>query len=130
MSTRSDLEHRVRELAAALQVETPQTSGLKNEEIAEMVAEFETALVEAEAKAEREEKIAAEAQAKELANVNTNRDEFRGGGLKFEYEVPPGKQLKCRFGLLDGGAQVKPEYVGGQKQLDALVEARSVLKRA
>ena len=120
----------MRELAVALQVETPQTSGLKTDEIAEVVADLETALVAAQAQAEREAKIAAEAQAKEIANVNKNRDEFRGGGLKFEYEVPPGKQLKCRFGLLQGGAQVKPEYVGGQKQLDALVEARSVLKRA
>lgn len=128
MSARSDLEKRARELAAELNVENPARGGIKNEELAQVVEELETQMAEVRAKAEREALIRAEAEARELTNVNENRNPYDGSPLRFKDQVAPGKQLKCRFGTLQSGAQVKPEYVGGQERLDALWKAGAVIR--
>jgi hypothetical protein len=127
MSERNDLQKQGREISAALGVEFS-AIGLSNEELRAKVEELEALQAEAAAQAEREAEIAEKAQAVKVEAINANRNEYRGRGLKFDFQVAPGKHLLCKIGRLKSGAEVKPEYVGGRAELDALVEAGAVLR--
>jgi hypothetical protein len=87
----------------------------------------------AESLAKREAQIQEEAEAAELERANQHVNEYRGGPLRFAYQVAPRRKVKTKLvkdGFLESGAEVKPEYVGGQATLDNLVRGGSVLKRA
>lgn len=86
-----------------------------------------------QARAAREAKIQQEAEASELERINRHVNEYRGDGLLFPYQVAPRRKVRTKLvagGFLVSGAEVKPEYVGGQDTLDSLVRGGSVLKRA
>lgn len=46
----------------------------------------------------------------------------------FPYAVAPGKSISTPRGLLDAGAEVKPDDVGGQERLDHLIEKGAVVR--
>ena len=80
---------------------------------------------------EREAEIARRANDAALVELNTNRHIYDGRGLTFQYQVAPGRKVNCNLGgILESGARVTAELVGGQGTLDALVQGGSVLRRA
>ena len=80
---------------------------------------------------EREAEIARKANDAALVELNTNRHIYDGRGLTFQYQVAPGRKVNCNLGgILESGARVTAELVGGQATLDALVQGGSVLRRA
>lgn len=129
MSERGQLESTGKKLAAELGVEFAYR-GLSTDDIRAKVGELQAQAADRNAVAERESEITKKAAAAKLEALNSHVNEYRGGGLKFSYQVAPGKHLKCRFGVLKSGARVAAEYVGGEKRLADLVEAGAVLKRA
>jgi len=102
-----------------------------NSELSELVASLEadvSAQGEGPSLVEREAEIKSAAEAAKLQRLNTNVNEFTGEALRFPYQVAPRKQLKCRFGLLLSGAEVRAEYVGGLARLAKLVDSGAVLR--
>jgi hypothetical protein len=126
MSERSELEKRGAELAEGLGFEF-ESKGLSNKRLAGQIEALEQRKVEQD-EANRQAERAEEHRAAYVERINTAANEFRGHGLKYAYQVAPGKQLQCRIGLLKSGAQVKREWVGGIDELDKLVDADSVLR--
>jgi len=86
---------------------------------------------DAKALQEREAEIARKANEAAIVELNTNRHIYDGRGLTFKYQVAPGRKVNCNLGgILESGARITAELVGGQRTLDALVQGGSVLRRA
>jgi len=136
MAGRSELMKRAKQLAEQLDLEIDlrnKTGAQIEEEVAELQAladELASAGDDAEAKAKREAEIERRARAAEIEGVNRARNDFRGAGLKYPYQVAPRKRIQCRFGVLVGGAEIRSEFVGGQAELDKLVASGAVLRRS
>ena len=94
-------------------------------------AKTATELIELE-KSENETRIAEESRAERLANVNKHRDEYRGGKPLYPFQVAPRRKLKSEHlrGELLSGAEVRPEWVGGERLLHKLVTEGLVIRRA
>jgi len=125
MSERSELEQRAAALVEELG-EDPVPTRLSNAKLAERVEELETRKVERDAVL-RQEAIIEEHHAAFVERLVRAADPQDGRGMRYAFEVAPGKQLQCRYGLLRSGCQVKREWVGGIDALDDLVKAGSVL---
>ena len=126
MSERSELEKRAEELSAELGLESS-ARRMSNSKLAKYVEELEKLALERSSQLVEESIKEAHREAL-LQRLHQEADEQRGHGMRYAYEVPPGKQLLCRVGLLHAGCQVKPEWVGGIEELDGLVKAGSVLR--
>lgn len=83
-------------------------------------------------KIENEARITEEARAERLANANKHRDEYRGGIPLYQFQVAPRRRLKSILlrGELLSGAEVRPEWVGGEAQLRRLLQDGLVIRRA
>jgi hypothetical protein len=125
MSERSDLERRAEELSEALGLESS-ARRMSNVKLAKHVEELEQLALERESKLVEESTKEAHRMAL-VERLHREADEQRGHGMRYAFEVAPGKQLQCRVGLLHSGCQVKREWVGGFKELEQLVEAGAVL---
>ena len=125
-SERNDLSRRGKELAAALGVNFDPKS-LSNVELAARVQELKAAKAEADAKARREEKIAGDAKKRDIEDRNAAANEYRGGELKYRYQLAPGRRWSVEGGELRPGAEITAEDCGGQEKLDELVESGVVL---
>lgn len=126
MSERHELEKRAEELADELGVDLG-SRRLSNTKLAERVEQLEQR--KAERDAERRRKAVEESHREAFVErLNRTAAEQTGGPMRYANQVAPGKQLKCRIGVLQSGAQVKREWVGGIDRLDELVELGSVLR--
>jgi len=130
MSRHSDLLDRAKGLARQLKREIVVDERTSVTQLGKLVEEMELELqILEEERVNREQKIAEEAATRKLEALNANRNDYRGR-MRYPYEVAIRKTLQCRFGLLQEGAEVRPEFVGGQAELDKLVRSGAVLKRA
>ena len=129
MSERGELETVGKKYASELGVELV-TRGVSNDDLRLQVDKLKETKIERDEAKKREADIAKKAGAAKLESLNSNVNDFRGFGLKFEFQVAPGKKLQCKVGVLVSGARVLPEYVGGDKELAKLVVSGAVLKRA
>lgn len=84
--------------------------------------------------AETEAKIRRKSAEEKVARLNKNVNEYRGGALRFPYQVAPRKRVPVELhGVKDelvSGAQVIPELVGGEEKLNGLVASGLVLRAA
>ena len=128
MSEREKLERAAKELAHELRISLP--TGMSTDVLRAKVSQMKKQKAEAPEVAKREEAIVDKARAKKIAILNATADELSGNAPEYDYQVAPGKTVKCRGGVLRPGACVLPVLVGGQEQLDALVQSGAVTARS
>lgn len=87
---------------------------------------------QSEEDASPEEHNVEEARIARLEHINASHDPYRGGRMLYPFQVAPRKRVASDYlrGELTAGAEVRPEWVGGDEALESLVASRVVLKRA
>lgn len=108
MATKKEIAAECIEIAEKLELEIT-TEGLNHEKLSDLLADLK-------------------AKAKD-AELETQADETEDDDSKAEWVIADGKSITSKKGVLDSGAEVKAEYLGGgEAAFKTLVEAKVIVE--
>lgn len=121
MPSNADIIKAIAEAAEAKGVDVPETEGLKNDELADILS----GLKKLDGKEAKAAKLAEAAEAKKLED----KANAKAAAKKPPFSVAKGKAITSKRGVLAEGDEIKAEYLpGGDDAIKAFVKSGHVVK--